>query len=446
MTRTRRQSASKELSRRQPKRMGVYFVILPMFASIMFRNASMAADPRIHVLPLGDSITRGDSSTGEIPGGYRTRLYQLLARNHVAVDFIGSTTINSDAARLPDGDHEGHSGERIDEIGVKYFNRLRDLPTPDVVLLHAGTNDIAQQHGLDTAPARLDKLTGQIISESARTRVIVAQIIGATDAAADAKIRKFNEGVAEVVSVRQAAGHKVTLVDMYRSINLATDMSDTFHPNQRGYNKMADAWFAAIKALGKFEPTFGQTLVHKNATAADQAAFPASDVDLIHHGSPSLANVHHEDFAAFGAANTTALNDGRCGGDDDVSASAFDLDGNWRSVFVLNTATNQHGYDITEIRTIAAFAANRACQRFELFLSFVDAPDKFVSYGFHSQRADNAVATIISITDSKGPIASGVKALRFDFKAPHNSLPSDEPAMREVDVFGTPSSAGKKKR
>ena len=73
--------------------------------------ARAPAAPPIRVLPLGDSITDGAGA----PGGYRLRLYQLLTNAGFNVDFVGTLTDNG-APGLPDPDHEGHSGWRIDQI------------------------------------------------------------------------------------------------------------------------------------------------------------------------------------------------------------------------------------------------------------------------------------------------------------------------------------------
>lgn len=414
---------------------------LPALVGSLLAGHTGLAMPPLVVLPLGDSITRGDSSTGEIPGGYRTRLYQRLTNAVGAVDFIGSLTINPDPADLPDPDHEGHSGNRIDQISAQYITWESSKPIPDVVLLHAGSNDMIQDYLSSAATNRLDALINLIINESSRTHIIVAKIIGATDAAVNTRILAFNPGVAGVVAAHQAAGHNVTLVNMYKAINLATDMSDGYHPNQQGYDKMADVWFDAIRSLGTFDSVRGQTLVQSNETSSSQAAFTASGSDLINAGAASLESVRHDNFVPWGAGTTSAINDGLIGGVNAVGSSAFDLDGNWRSTYVLNTITRTAGYDVKEIRTIAAFAAPRANQKFELYLSFVNAPGQFFSYGFHSLRFDEAGASLLTLADSTGVIAKGVKAIRIDFKDPRTGLASDEAVVREVDVLGAPTAA-----
>lgn len=394
------------------------------------------------VLPLGDSITRGDSlnPVGGFPGGYRTRFYQELTNGLGAVDFIGSETTNPDPPALPDPDHQGVSGERIDQIMGNYVTRLAGRPVPDVVLLHAGSNDMIQNWNAATATNRLDQLIGVILGECSRTRIVVARIIGCTaDAAVDARIATFNEGVAQVAAARQAAGWPVTLVNMDEVVRKETDFSDGYHPNRQGYDRMGDAWYAAVSGLGALPPVRGQTLVQSNAVSASQTAFQASAADLVNAGSSSLAGVDHQDYTGDYGAPIAALNDGLTGGIDAIGASAFDDDANWRSTFTLDTALHPAGHDITRIDTIAAWQASRTCQKFELYLSFVGAPAVFISYGFHAVTNDQGGASRVTLTDPSGRIATGVAAVRFDFKAPRTGLVSDEPTVREVDVFGEPT-------
>lgn len=405
-------------------------------ASWLAMATSVLAAP-LRVLPLGDSITVGESPPGLTPGGYRTLLYDRLTTELYPVNFIGSMTSNPNLPTLPDSDHQGNSGSMISHINASYYGWIANQPVPDVVLLHAGTNDVVQDSDLVSAPSRLDSLINKIVDGSSRTQIVVAQIIGSTNIIDDAQIRLYNQGVASVVSDQQAAGHNVTLANMYGAVNVATDLSDAYHPNSGGYDKMANTWFTAVQALGAIEPIRGQTITPTNSTSATQTTFVASSTDLINAGSLALLSTAHQGYTAYSSSNTAALNNGLVGGVNDLAASAFDLDGTWSSTYVLDTSVNILGYNITEIRSIAAFDASRASQKFELFFSFVGDPSYFVSYDFHTLTYDLTGATMLSLTDNTGVIASGVKAIRFDFKDPRVLVGGDESTIRELDVFGT---------
>ncbi len=191
------------------------------------------------VMPLGDSITEGYPGGG----GYRVGLWQRLAQNGYTTDFVGSAF--NGPGSLWDHDHEGHGGWRIDQIDANVVNWVRTYQ-PRTVLLHIGTNDITQNRDLANAPARLASVIDKITSTSPQTDVFVATLIPVSFA--DSQVRAYNSAIPGIVSSRAAAGKKVHLVDMYRALTTA-DLGDGVHPNATGYDKMAAAWFTALRAV-----------------------------------------------------------------------------------------------------------------------------------------------------------------------------------------------------
>jgi lysophospholipase L1-like esterase len=191
----------------------------------------------VRVMPLGDSITDGYN----VPGGYRIGLWQSLVSAGYQVDFVGSM-FNGPAA-LGDHDHEGHSGWTISQIDANVNTWLRNS-SPRTVLLHIGTNDM---YG-DTsgAPGRLGTLLDHITAAAPDADVFVATII--TSSGRDTPIRNFNAAVPGLVQSRANAGKHVHLVDMYSALTPA-DLADGIHPNGTGYQKMANAWYSALRAV-----------------------------------------------------------------------------------------------------------------------------------------------------------------------------------------------------
>jgi hypothetical protein len=116
----------------------------------LFARSLTAPDARdvIKIMPLGDSITAGDRY-----GGYRRLLYDLLTRDGIRFEFVGSLK----GGDIPNAHHEGHSGWRIDQIESGIAGGWLDTYRPDLVLLHIGTNDIWQHKGAN-ASARLSLL------------------------------------------------------------------------------------------------------------------------------------------------------------------------------------------------------------------------------------------------------------------------------------------------
>jgi len=213
-----------------------------------------AAPNTLRIMPLGDSITRGSMGAPKMdPGGYRKWLYHWLTAEFGPVDFVGTETTNPDPKTLPDNDHEGHSGFRIDEIAAGIDGWLSDTE-PDVILLAIGTNDMHQSYQLDTAPDRLADLIGQITKQRPGARLIVATIPPSTNATTDKRVAAYNAAIPKIV---EAAGPRVSLVDLYNllgSDHIADAHRHGLHPTPTGYHMIAEAWFEAIMRLDLDSP------------------------------------------------------------------------------------------------------------------------------------------------------------------------------------------------
>ena len=110
----------------------------------------------------------------------------------------------------------------------------------------------------NTAPDRLGSLIDQCIKGSPNAAILVAQIINSGNAATESRIETFNNAIPGVVTQRADAGHHVMVVDM-RSIT-TNYLKDDLHPNDAGYKKMADLWFAGLQAAdakGWIKPPVG---------------------------------------------------------------------------------------------------------------------------------------------------------------------------------------------
>ncbi|MFD5553587.1 GDSL-type esterase/lipase family protein [Streptomyces sp. NPDC127068] len=193
--------------------------------------------PRLAVMPLGDSITQGvGSSTGN---GYRAELREALHRHATTVDFVGSLRHGTHA----DAEHEGHSGFRIDQIAAGIGPWLL-AARPNVVTLHLGSNDINRDYHVAGAPARLAELIDQILTAAPDVTVLVAPIVPNSRAGAQPRVDAFNRALPRIVGERRLKGHKVRLVDFGALDN--ADLADGLHPNDSGYQKMADAFYAGL--------------------------------------------------------------------------------------------------------------------------------------------------------------------------------------------------------
>ncbi|MGJ6964667.1 GDSL-type esterase/lipase family protein [Streptosporangium sp. G11] len=193
---------------------------------------------QVRLMPLGDSITQGVGSS--TLSGYRSTLWNRLTENGRTVDFVGTQRDGSFA----DIDHQGHSGWRIDQIAGDAAYCSVPARRPNVVTLHAGTNDMNQAFELPDAPARLGALIDQVLGHAPEATVLVATLVPATKAGLQPRIDAFNAKLPGIVEQRQKQGKHVRLVDM-RAVTPA-DLAQPAHPGDNGYRKMADAFHLEI--------------------------------------------------------------------------------------------------------------------------------------------------------------------------------------------------------
>lgn len=205
---------------------------------------SEAQTPPVRIMPLGDSLTSGVSNV-TVPGGYRNRLYTLLTSAGYNVDFVGTKTDASNPT-LPDKDHQGNGGSRIEELDANLGGWLNSVEDPDVILLLAGTNDFSQNFNLGSAQTRLANLIANAATKRPFAKIIVSSLPLRTDSPSiEAQQVAFNAAIPGIVSNQVSLGRAVSYVDMHAAWT-AGDLDDGVHPTQAGYNKMADVWLPGI--------------------------------------------------------------------------------------------------------------------------------------------------------------------------------------------------------
>ncbi|MFA5907433.1 MAG: GDSL-type esterase/lipase family protein [Vicinamibacterales bacterium] len=206
----------------------------------------LATISKTKFLAFGDSITVGTVSTlnpsgdppyinTDVPGAsYPTVLRQLLAARYASQAI---TMIN-----------EGKGGERaVDGVGraSSVFNANR----PEVALIMDGYNDLgAGEAGIDPAIAAINDMVKDARFRGAR--VFVATLtpppVNVNRGISNTTIVRFNDKLKIM-----ARGENAVLVDVYAA--WASDpnrynSADGRHPNEAGYRKIAETFFAAIQA------------------------------------------------------------------------------------------------------------------------------------------------------------------------------------------------------
>ena len=106
----------------------------------------------------------------------------------------------------------------------------------------AGTNDVFGG-SISTAPNRLSSLIDQVFTAAPDTALIVATLTPLNSG--QSSVNTYNQAITSLVNTRNAAGQHILLADM--GTVQSSDLADGVHPNDSGYNKMANAWFSAIQ-------------------------------------------------------------------------------------------------------------------------------------------------------------------------------------------------------
>jgi lysophospholipase L1-like esterase len=198
-------------------------------------------------MPLGDSITWdfyfGEDRTDAERSGYRNYLWYKLRDIGYDADFVGSRTTGGAIHPSFDGDNEGHTGWTSYEIAESVYHFLEMNPA-DVILLHIGTNDF------DSSPSGVEQILDEIDrfenENNMQILVILARIITLPSEAS--LISEFNNNIEAMANARIKNGDDIQIVDMENGagLNYQADLIDNVHPNDCGYEKMANVWYRAL--------------------------------------------------------------------------------------------------------------------------------------------------------------------------------------------------------
>ncbi len=213
----------------------------------IFAHAAMAKTWKI--MPLGDSITDGIGSYLGT-GGYRDDLYQFLTDQGINFDFVGS--LNDGIS--PDPDHEGHDGFTAEQIDSLLMGKLVNY-SPDIILLHIGTNNIGAGENDSATVATIEDILDKIHNFDSQIHVIFSSLIPQVFPDKDSLVDRINyrlrnlfyRKLAEGYQIRYAGNNEIFKLDE----NWAEDLlsADGFHPNDAGYHKMAQVFSDEISNI-----------------------------------------------------------------------------------------------------------------------------------------------------------------------------------------------------
>jgi lysophospholipase L1-like esterase len=204
----------------------------------------------LKIMPFGDSITYDDSYADihnprpeGFRSGYRNYLWYELSNSGYIVDFVGTRVAGASIEPYFDPDNEGYPGWTSYDLAERTAEWLA-IDDPDVILLHAGSND------WDKSPSGIESILNEVDRYEQRAghqiTVILALIINRNPN--EKWVTVFNRNVKAMADKRISKGDKIVIVDMENGagLNYREDMRDRTHPNDSGYQKMANVWYQAI--------------------------------------------------------------------------------------------------------------------------------------------------------------------------------------------------------
>ncbi|KAI9886398.1 MAG: thioredoxin-disulfide reductase [Watsoniomyces obsoletus] len=194
----------------------------------------------LRIMPLGASITWGVGSTSK--NGYRKDLRDILDRGDNQVKYVGSQK----SGDMTNGDNEGYPGLTIREINDRSKRELQSSK-PNIVLIHAGTNDILRPEKPDTAHERMGNLVDEVLKASPDAVVLVAELVDTAEEKSKDALRAFNARVVEEIMKRRQKGKRVMTVPMH--VHEWGLTGDKIHPNDEGYQVMAKSWASALEEV-----------------------------------------------------------------------------------------------------------------------------------------------------------------------------------------------------
>ena len=227
----------------------------------------------IRIAPCGNSITQADGSHDS----YRYLLWKKLIDAGIPFDFVGSMntnwnnvnrTVDDYKGEQFDKDHEGHWGWRADEILNKSGDNMGiwlDSYTPDMVLLHIGTNDCIQGQDNTTTQNEISQIVQTLRNDNPQVVIFMANLIPCNASTnASSLVNDLNGRIENLADQLNTETSPVIFVDQNSGFISGGDQYDGIHPNAAGEEKMAQKWFDAID---KYLNTTGN---RKNAASGNR--------------------------------------------------------------------------------------------------------------------------------------------------------------------------------
>jgi len=132
--------------------------------------------------------------------------------------------------------------------------------TPDIVMMHLGTNDIWHNSSSSTPDiiAALDTLVDQMRASKPNMIILVAKILPMNPPSGCpnclARSQELGDAIGDWAPGKSSWKSSVTVVDAFTGFNTTTMTTDGVHPNDLGNKQLAATWFQPVKNAAMLEP------------------------------------------------------------------------------------------------------------------------------------------------------------------------------------------------
>jgi lysophospholipase L1-like esterase len=208
--------------------------------------ARFARITRTRFLAFGDSLTSGEVTA---PATSISGIGKLVVVPSAAYPTVLQTELQSaypSQASLIAVNNQGKAGETIFD-GVVRFNDVFNSTQPEVVLLQEGVNGLGFG-GADGSTALMRSMVR--VAKNGNARVFVGSMVPTLANRQRSQNASQLEAYDDVLRV-MCAQEGVTYVDLYNGMLPQADQLigvDGLHPNESGYRRIAELFFAAIKS------------------------------------------------------------------------------------------------------------------------------------------------------------------------------------------------------
>ncbi len=202
----------------------------------------------VSIMPLGDSITGS-------PGCWRGDLWDLLVAAGHDISYVGSLSQDCWPSEA-DPYHEGHGGVLVTQAVTSGDTRMwLEANTPDVLLMHFGTNDVWSAVPPEQILAAYTSIVEDLRELNPDAVILVAQIIPLHPDESFGCVECPQRAIDLNVAIPGWAADLTTerspivVVDQHTGFDPETDTYDGVHPDEDGYVKIAANWFAALDGV-----------------------------------------------------------------------------------------------------------------------------------------------------------------------------------------------------